>query len=560
LSDGWISTPALVRLRDVLRPAPVRPPSFRGIFRDDLPARAVYAESAGIARCVPRAVAVPADAEDVIALVVWAATAGVPLIPRGSGSSMAGGAVGDGVIVDLGGFREMGPIDIGGRRVRAGAGVLCQALDRAARAAGLRFPVDPSSAAFCTIGGMASTNAAGARTLKYGAARGWITGLDCVFDDGSRATLRRGEAPPDVPAIARFLRDVGRELRSKGATMVRPGVRKESSGYGVGHYARTGDVLDLVVGSEGTLAIIVGVEAALTPTPEATASVLASFRSLDAAVAGARLALEAGASACELLDRTFLDVAREGGSVPVHADTEAVLMIELEAQTALTAETAARMLADVLRASGAVDVALGLSPEDEKALWALRHAASPILATLDPSLASMQVIEDGAVPPDRLADYVRGVRAILAANATRGVIFGHAGDAHVHANVLIDLRREDWRRRVEDILAGVVALTTRLGGTLSGEHGDGRLRAPLLDESWGRDATAVFARVKHAFDPAGILNPGVKVPLPGQRAIDIVKYDPALPPLPPSAERVLDRVVRRRDYARSRLEMLAEPD
>jgi FAD/FMN-containing dehydrogenase len=560
LSDGWISTVALVRLRDVLRPAPVKPPSFRGIFRDDLPARAVYAESAGIARCVPRAVAVPADADDVIALVVWAATAGVPLIPRGSGSSMAGGAVGDGVVVDLGGFREMGPIDLGLRRVRAGAGVLCQALDRAARATGLRFPVDPSSAAFCTIGGMASTNAAGARTLKYGAARAWITGLDCVFDDGSRVTLRRGEAPPDVPAIARFLRDVASELRSKRATMVRPGVRKDSSGYGVAHYAQTGDVLDLVVGSEGTLAIIVGVEAALTPTPEATASVLASFRSLDDAVVGAGLALEAGASACELLDRTFLDVAREAGSVPVHADTEAVLMIELEAHTALTAETAARMLADALRASGAVDVALGLSPEEEKALWALRHAASPILATLDPSLASMQVIEDGAVPPDRLADYVRGVRAILAANATRGVIFGHAGDAHMHANVLIDLRRDDWRRRVEDILAGVVALTTQLGGTLSGEHGDGRLRAPLLDESWGRDATAVFARVKHAFDPAGILNPGVKVPLPGQRAIDIVKYDPALPPLPPAAERVLDRVVRRREYARSRLEMLAEQD
>jgi FAD/FMN-containing dehydrogenase len=203
-----------------------------------------------------------------------------------------------------------------------------------------------------------------------------------------------------------------------------------------------------------------------------------------------------------------------------------------------------------------VRVALDRATETE--LWDLRHAASPILARLDPNLRSMQFIEDGAVPPNNLRAYVRGVRETLAANETRGVIFGHAGDSHVHVNPLVDVGRSDWRERVDRILQATVALTAQLGGTLTGEHGDGRLRTPLLAGVWSREALDRFRQVKAAFDPAGILNPGVKVPTPGERALGDIKYDPALPSLPPRATAVLNRVDRERAYARFRLALLDE--
>ncbi|HEX2716943.1 MAG TPA: FAD-binding oxidoreductase, partial [Gemmatimonadaceae bacterium] len=305
-----------------------RPAKFRGIFRDDAAARGVYSEAAGIQRRMPRAVAVPADAEDVVVLVKWAASTGATLVPRGSGSSMAGGAIGDGVIVDLSRLRTIGEVDVAARRVRAGPGVLLGALDEHVAPHGLRFPVDPSSWSFCTVGGVAATNAAGARSVRVGSVRDWITALDCVFADGSRAELRRGAAPPNVRPVRRFLDSYADALREgeSAAPARHGGVRKESSGYATSRWAETGDLVDLFVGSEGTLALFVGVELALEPAPDAAASLLAAFSSLEGAVTAAATAREAGAAACELLDRTFLDVVAAGPlPVTIDPDTEAVL-------------------------------------------------------------------------------------------------------------------------------------------------------------------------------------------------------------------------------------------
>jgi len=208
------------------------------------------------------------------------------------------------------------------------------------------------------------------------------------------------------------------------------------------------------------------------------------------------------------------------------------------------------------RIEGAVSMTVALTLAEQREIWELRHAASPILARLDPNLESMQFIEDGAVPPNRLADYVRGVRAALQSRGIRGVIFGHAGDAHVHVNPLVDMSRLDWREKVEGLLVDVVLLTSRLSGTLSGEHGDGRLRAPLLAETWPAAEVKLFEMVKTAFDPDEILNPGVKIPLPGQRPIADVKYDPTLPSLPFEARKALDFVAAERAYATSRLSLI----
>ena len=487
---------------------------FRGVFRDDADARAVYSESAGVARIMPRAVAVPADADDVQALVRWAAAERVALVARGSGSSMANGAVGEGVIVDLCRLDALAKAPPAVRRATAGAAVIRDRLQALALRSQLSFPVDPSSSAFATIGGMVATHAAGARTVRYGPLREWILGLECVFTDGTRAWVRRGEELPEVPALQRFLRDVAPRVRAADPALLRhEGVRKESSGYALAEFARGGDVLDVLIGSEGTLALITAVEVRLTPLPAATASLLAGFADLAAAVTQASELARRGASAVELLDRSFLEIAASGGrALPLPAGLEAVLIVEAEMNAEFAARQQIAELRDSCVAGGAVHVETAMSPDEEVRLWHLRHAASPILNELAPKLQSLQIVEDGCVPPARFAEYVRGVRAALDRARFRGVIFGHAGDAHAHVNALVDTSEPDWRARCEQLVEEVTALVSTLGGTLAGEHGDGRLRTPLMARTWPAEAIALFAATKAAFDPEGILNPGRMYP------------------------------------------------
>ena len=535
------------------------PTSFRGVFRTDDAALAVYSEGAGIARMIPRAVAVPVDIDDVQTLVRWAHSTRTPIIPRGSGSGMAGGAIGDGVIVDLSRMRDVSPVNPASRTIAVGPGATWRDVEDVARKSGLRFAPDPSSGAFCSIGGMVSTNASGAHSLKYGATRRWVHALDCVFDDGSRATVRREAAPPaNIPALDRFDAIANALCTAEAISpSVHVGVRKDSSGYGIHAFAESDDLVDVIVGSEGTLAIVVGIELMLTEAPRETSSLLGCFPTLETAVAAAIQAREVGAAACELLDRTFLDVAASETPLPhIPATSEAVLLAEVEADSEDEAHRAARSLANAFQAAGATAVELALTADDEREMWKLRHATSPILARLGPTLTSMQFVEDGAVPPAGFPDYVRGVRKILTKHDVKGVIFGHAGDSHIHVNPLIDVNRADWREVVSAMLSEVVALTAKLGGTLDGEHGDGRLRTPLLGQVWSAEILERFRAVKRAFDPIGIFNPGVKIAIAGERAIVDIKYDPALPAHPPSAAAALARVSDERAYSEFRLDML----
>jgi len=204
------------------------PEGFRGIFRADALACAVYSEAAGVARIVPRAVAVP----------------------RGSGSSMAGGAIGDGVIVDLARFDQIGAVDAHRRTLTVGAAVLRDRLESVANAAGLTFPVDPSSGAFATIGGMCATHAAGSRTVRYGPLRDWVVGLHGVFADGTQAWVRRGNPTPALPILERAAATLLPTVRATTIDALRhAGVRKESSGYALAPYHSSGDPIDLLLGS-----------------------------------------------------------------------------------------------------------------------------------------------------------------------------------------------------------------------------------------------------------------------------------------------------------------------
>jgi FAD/FMN-containing dehydrogenase len=403
---------------------------------------------------------------------------------------------------------------------------------------------------------MVATNAAGARSLRFGATRGWVEAMEVVLADGTQTQLRRGTAPPASLALRNLTNEV--LPRWSGQAGLRHDVRKESSGYAIAGAAESGDLVDVLAGSEGTLGLFSALELRLAPVAPFTGSALAVFRSLDYATEAAGTAALLGASACELLDRTFLDLARSASPIRIDQGCEAVLLIEAEGDSSGGAAAVIGAIADACRRAGATDVELALAPETERALWSRRHAARPMLARLDPALRSMQFIEDACVPLESLPSYVRGVRAALEARQIRGVIFGHAGDANVHVNPLIDVSRRGWRDDISGVLDDVTALVTSLGGTLAGEHGDGRLRTPLMHRVWSEDAMRCFAEVKQALDPRGILNPGVKVPAAAEPPLGDIKYDPELPPLPGEARAALDRVERDRAYATFRLDLLAK--
>jgi FAD/FMN-containing dehydrogenase len=529
-------------------------PRLQGQFRADDRARAAYAEGAGIYRIVPAAVALPADVPDLQRLVRWALETGTPLVARGAGSAMGGGNVGDGVVVDL---TALGParldVDPVNRSAWVSAGVTAGALDATARVHDLRFPPMPSSGRWATLGGMAATNAAGASAVRVGSVRPWIDVIEWVGSDGELRRWARGDSAP----LPRRWSEVREDIRTA-EPVIRsrfPRVRKNSSGYAVDAVLDSGDLLDLLIGSEGTLGLITGLGCRLAPLPGATAGVRMALRSLDdlADVVAALRPLRP--AALEMLDRTFLElVAREGGRVPdLVRGADAILLVEFERATPAAARG---VVGDAVRAVSAwtSEVETAITPDDAEALWAIRHAASPILARLPDTQRSMQVIEDGAVPISRLADYVRLVRRVTDAHGMGAVIFGHAGDGNVHVNLLVDTTKAGWEERATSVLREVSAGTAALGGTLSGEHGDGRLRAGALESVFGPELMALFRAIKAAFDPAGILNPGIK--LAGEDApIARLKVGAGAADIPEDIALALRDIERTGGYARARLEL-----
>ena len=503
--------------------APEAPAAFRGDFLTDPEARRGVSTASGVLSRMPAALARPADADDVATLVRWAAEHDTPLVPRGAGTGMPGGNVGAGVIVDLQhAFRGISPIDVDRRTVRVEPGVTLGEVNRLAASHGLRFPVDPSSGERCSVGGVIANNAAGAHSVLFGATRAWVDAVEVVTARGSRAILRRGEAPTD-PELAETFAALRERFSSEREAIEAawPRVRKNSSGYALKEFLETGDALDLVIGSEGTLALVVEAELRLAPLPAARALALLEFDRLEAAVEAVDALLPLAPATCEMLDATFLEMVRTSGHspYPLREEMEAILLVEVEADDAGDAKAALERVRETTigLASGGV---FAEDPERQKALWAIRHAASPIIAARADGRRSMQFIEDSVVPLDALPEYIRALRATLVAHHLPAVIFGHAGDGNLHVNPLVDVTEEGWRKQVGEVLEEIASVVARLGGTLAGEHGDGRLRAPLLERIWGREMVDRFRIVKQALDPQGILNPGVILPLPGQAPLD----------------------------------------
>ncbi|PYO96951.1 MAG: hypothetical protein DMD60_08570 [Gemmatimonadetes bacterium] len=526
----------------------------------DLRIRAAYSEGAGIYRVLPAAVAVPRGVEELQALVRWAGASGTPLVPRGAGSGMAGGSVGRGTVVDLSqGFHWTAP-DWARRRLWAGASVTWAELAAAARPFGLRLPPDPSSGAFATSGGMVATNAAGPRSVRCGSVRSWIEAVEVIEADGTaRRIIRGARSPKGVPAGPGERFALSPEQRHLVAARF-PTTRKNSAGYALDRYVDSGDELDLLIGSEGTLVFITAVEWRLEPIPTDVAGAALGFGDLRQLAEAVPYLLALNPSAVELLDRTLLDVVRDAGAPHGLPDgLEGLLLIEFERETQAAARGVVGDAVRGLRASTA-HVATAIDRASLEQLWAVRRLASPALARLPESRRSLQVVEDGCVPLERLADYIAGIRGAAARRGIPVAIFGHAGDGHVHVNALPDLTLAGWRDALVGLYADAAELLLRLGGTPSGEHGVGRLRAGLLERFYGPEVTALYRELKRAYDPRCTLNPGVIIPSADWAPLADLKVGPEAAPIPDDIAARLREVERTAGWATPKLDLARAPD
>lgn len=544
------------------------PPRFRGRLLTDLRVREAYSEGAGPFRIVPAAVAIPADRDDLAALTRHARSEGIPLIPRGAGSGMPGGNVGSGVVVDLGAFDRPARVALT-QTANVGAAVTWEMVDRIGSHFGFRLPPDPSSGAFCTVGGMVATNAAGARSLRYGAVRPWVRGVEIVTADGEcgwlgrshaarhhrkstgaarRQLVERLQVEDRFEAVRPAITALAQEIRQRF-----PMTTKNSAGYALDRYLASGDLVDLIVGSEGTLGFVTRVELQLDRTPPSAGTLLVTIPHLCELSDMVTALRELDTSAIELLDRTFLELVADRSPIPI-GDAAAALIVEFEG-------SAERVVRDQLRAAErlvaphALQARAGITRLEREMLWSLRHGASPALAALPSAHRSLQIVEDGCVPVSALSRYVEGVREAAAAAGVDVVAFGHAGDGHLHVNALVDAGLPDLERRLTILLESVSSLLLELGGTPSGEHGDGRLRAHLLERLYGPEVVNLFRRVKTAFDPDGVLNPGVKLENGGQPLANL-KVGPNATTVSAAMEAALRHYERTAAWAQPRLAFL----
>ncbi|WP_084693232.1 FAD-binding and (Fe-S)-binding domain-containing protein [Actinomadura atramentaria] len=475
-------------------------------------ARSMYASDASLYRVEPRIVVTPRDAAELPAALAVCREYGVPLTLRGAGTSLAGNAVGPGVVADvsrhLNRVLEIDP-DAGTALVEPG--LVQAALHTALAPHGLRFGPDPSTRTRATLGGMIGNNACGSRALGYGRTSDNVLGLDAVTGGGER--LRLGDVPGAAPSP---VLDRLRDLTAAHLAVIRTEFGRfgrQVSGYSLEHLLPENgfDVARTLVGSEGTLAVTLAARLRLVREPAHRLLTVLGYGSMAEAADAVPALLPHRPVACEGLDARITGVvaARRGpGAVPPLPRGSGWLLLELAGDDpAELRSRAARAIAD----SACVDSLVVPDPALADALWRIREDGAGLVARTDGGEPAHAGWEDAAVPPDRLGPYLREFEELLAAHGLTGVPYGHFGDGCVHVRIDFPLAAPGGTGVFRNFLQDAAALAARHGGTMSGEHGDGRARGELLPHMYSPEALALHAAVKHVFDPGDLLNPGVIV-------------------------------------------------
>ncbi len=525
--DVHASQPLMQSLTDAAQAARALANAIEGELRLDPRDRLLYATDASIYQHQPMGVIIPRSLDDVVAAVRVCNEHALPILPRGGGTSLAGQCVNHAVVFDLSPHCcGVDSLDQAARRCTVQVGTTIDDLNDEITHTGLFFAPDPSTSRQATIGGCIGNNAAGARSIMYGRTTENLLGIEACLADGRVVHLEQGAALRD-PIAAQLTQQVAQIVRTN-AALIRerfPKTLRRNAGYALDtmldqlEAAEHPDGFDtlnlshLLCGSEGTLALSLRADLLLHPIPKCRGLAVLAFETLDDAMDALLPLLELHPSAVELLDELILTLARDNIEYRRYVDLlptttsnlppAAVLYVEMSA--ASSDELSQRMNAIVERFPTAAifDDATQIAQA-----WKLRKAGEPLLHAIPGSKKPLGFVEDNVVPPERLAEFVKRGRAIIAKENTRASFYAHASVGVLHVRPLLDLRSADDREAMERIALSLADLARELGGVMSGEHGDGRARGPLLERHFGPELMAAFGDIKRIFDPNGLLNPG----------------------------------------------------
>ena len=489
-----------------------------GEIRKTLVDRSLYSTDASNYRILPRAAVIPRTERDVATVLVEARARNVSVTARGAGTSLAGQAVGEGIILDLSKYMNgVLEIDREAKRARVEPGISIDALNRRLSPYGLMFGPDPASASVATVGGAVANNATGAHSILHGMSGDHVVSSKVVLSDGtvlrlSREGYERGAG--DAGGLLGKLAALVEESREVVAAEF-PRHWRRASGYSLDRFLdEKFNPAAILASSEGTLAVSTDFELNLVEKPASSALCVLQFPEIPGAMDAVPEILSRAPSAVELMDGTLVDLARKSRGFShlvsfVEGSPEAVLVVEFqendERRAALRAKEFSRFARSAFPAAGALAVT---SPGEQKNIWDARRAGLGILMSSRDRKKPVPCIEDVSVPPENLARYSRDVMSLLEGFGLRAAFYGHASAGCVHVRPLVDLSTPGGVDEMTALCEGALELALRHAGVMSGEHGDGLQRSHLNRRLFGEGVYSVMKKLKDVFDPAGILNPG----------------------------------------------------
>ncbi|HDJ89282.1 MAG TPA: FAD-binding oxidoreductase, partial [Thermoprotei archaeon] len=490
--------------------------------------RALYSTDASIYEVMPLAVVFPKNVGDVINVVKYGYRNGVSIHARGAGSSLAGQAIGSGIILDFTKYmNRIIEMNVEENYVWVEPGIVMEKLNEVLEKYGKFFPPDPASSHFCTIGGMIGNNASGMRSVKYGNTIDYVEELKVVLSNGDIIHTK----PINVDSIefkeklglntfeGKIYREIyklfidNRNIIEKSM----PKVEKNASGYRIEYLLRNNvfNLSKIFVGSEGTLGIIVAAKLRIVDLPGKRGLLLAFFDSLEKATNSILTLLKYKPSALEIMDKKYIDLVRDHYEYMrerIPGKTESILIIEFEGENEDELKERLDIAKNVLtkQLGTAFNVEIALTEDEMENLFEVRRAAIPIINKTRGLRKYPAFIEDLVVPPDRLLEFIRGMYRILEKYGLDTIIFGHAGQGNIHTHPPINLKDPIDIDRMRAVCRDIYRLVVKLRGAISGEHGNGRLRTPFMKIEYP-ELLKIFVKVKEIFDPKNILNPGPKI-------------------------------------------------
>jgi FAD/FMN-containing dehydrogenase/Fe-S oxidoreductase len=517
--------------------------SVTGEVRFDRLSRGLYATDASIYQIVPQGVVLPRTEADIVATVQACARFRVPLTARGGGTSQAGQAIGPGIVLDCSKFyNRILEVDAAGRWARVQPGVILDHFNDEVRPLGLHFAPDISTSDRATIGGMIANNSSGTRSVIYGKTIDHVLELKVVLADGT--LLQLGPMQPPLwyaksqqhdreGEVCRSLRHLA-DVHAAEIERRYPKILRRVGGYNLDRFTPDRDEFNLahlLVGSEGTLAVTLEAKVRLVPLPQARALLVVQFADLLEALAATPAILAHGPSAVEVIDRYILDATRLNAEASrlrafLQGDPAAILIVEFfAATTAELPERLAALEADLRHRDMGCHYHHTTGAGEQAQIWKLRRLALGLSMAEKGDAKAISFVEDTAVAPEKLRDYIAEFLALVARHGTKAGVYAHTSVGCLHVRPVIDLKSAEGVHRFETIAAGVAELVLKYGGALAGEHGDGLVRSPFQAKMYGPALYTAFREVKRVFDPLGILNPGKIVDAPPLTSS--LRYGPA---------------------------------